>query len=87
MSWLLELIAASPGSIPDQTNTQSLDSNCGESAVYNRLTSDWLDLLVLSNKDEKLETPFHITLTNQSLWDANEGVKKSCKKSLITRER
>ena len=35
MSWLLELIAASPGSIPDQTNTQSLDSNCGESAVYN----------------------------------------------------
>lgn len=38
MSWLLELIAASPGSIPDQTNTQSLDSNCGESAVYNPLT-------------------------------------------------
>ena len=45
--------------------------------------SDWLDLLVLSNKDENLKTPFHITLTNQTLWDANEGVKKRCKKSLI----
>ena len=67
-SWLAHLVEypnlerSAAGSIPGQTNTQGLKITEENVLPYADICK-WLDSLVFSDKDDKLEVPSHRTFT------------------------